>query len=97
MPTAEQSLSLLGQRLAAHRRLRGLTREELASAAGIGISSLVRLESGESGVSIGILLKVLKALGFDGHMNALAFLPENLMTQPGQHSPGGKTPAKKRR
>ena len=54
-------METLGERLAAHRKNRGLTQPELAEKAGIGLSTLVRLETtGQANVSN--LLRVLRTL-----------------------------------
>lgn len=54
-------------RLAAHivawRKLRGLTQVQLADRAGISRGTLQRLETGDMGVSVENLLRVLRALG----------------------------------
>ena len=54
-------METLGERLAAHRKNRSLTQPELAEKAGIGLSTLVRLETtGQANVSN--LLRVLRTL-----------------------------------
>ena len=45
------------------RKLRGLTQNQLADRAGIDRKSLIRLEQGDAGVSFGLVLRVLHALG----------------------------------
>lgn len=58
-----RALRTLAQDLAAWRKLRGLTQQQLADRAGIGVRTLRRLEEGEGGVSTETLLRVLRALG----------------------------------
>jgi len=57
--TSEQ----VGARLRAARRSRGLTLEDLASSAGMSVSTLSRLESGKRQASLELLLPVTRRLG----------------------------------
>ena len=57
-----RSLARIGEDLSAWRRLRRLTLAEVADRAGVGISTVQRLESGE-GASLENLLRVARALG----------------------------------
>lgn len=82
--TNERVLNALGERIAAYRRVRSLSREQLADTAGIGVSSLLRLESGQPGVSIGILASVLSALALEESLNQIATVPADLLQQPVQ-------------
>jgi transcriptional regulator with XRE-family HTH domain len=59
----EGALQALGQRLAAARRARGQTQADLATDAGLGLSTIVALEAGKPGVAIGNLVRALDALG----------------------------------
>ncbi len=45
------------------RKLRGLTQAQLANRAGINRMTLARLEHGDGGVSVEVLLRVLRGLG----------------------------------
>ena len=45
------------------RKLRGLTQAQLADRAGVGRTTVLRLEKGDGGVSTENLLRVLRALG----------------------------------
>jgi transcriptional regulator with XRE-family HTH domain len=45
------------------RKLRGLTQVQLADRSGVGRATLARLESGEGGVTLESLLRILRALG----------------------------------
>jgi transcriptional regulator with XRE-family HTH domain len=56
----------LAEDLVAWRKLRGLTRAQLAERAGIGLSTLQRLENGDGGVGTEVLLRVLRSLGILG-------------------------------
>ncbi len=56
-------LDQVGARLRAVRRSRGLTLEELASAAGMSASTLSRLESGKRQASLELLLPLTRRLG----------------------------------
>lgn len=46
-----------------YRRLRQLSQENLAEKADISRTSLQRLEAGEEGTSLGVLLKICQILG----------------------------------
>lgn len=55
-------LTRIGQDLATWRRLRRLTVAEVADRAGVGVSTVTRLENGE-GANLENLLRVARALG----------------------------------
>ena len=58
----EQSLVGLGARIRGARKARKLSQQDLAELADVGVSTLVSLEAGWHGVSVGNLLKVVAAL-----------------------------------
>lgn len=58
-----EELEQLGERLREARRSRGLTLEELASAADMSASTLSRLESGKRQASLELLLPLTRRLG----------------------------------
>ena len=53
----------IGVNLTTWRKLQNLTAAQVADRAGVSRTTLSKLEHGESGVSLGILLEVLRALG----------------------------------
>lgn len=53
----------LGENLATWRKLQSLTAEQLADRAGTSRVTLSKLEHGDLGVSLGVVLDVLRALG----------------------------------
>ncbi len=59
----EDTLRLVARRLRALRESRGLSRARLAERAGVSERYLGLLEKGEANVSLGLLLRVLRALG----------------------------------
>ncbi|MFT7724391.1 MAG: helix-turn-helix domain-containing protein [Roseateles sp.] len=65
-----ESLLTLGSRVALARRARELTQIDLARLADVGVSTVASLEAGHHGVSLGNLLKVLKALELLEQVNA---------------------------
>lgn len=69
-----EMLNELGSRLAQIRKQQGMTQDELAEAAGIGIATLRRIEGGQDS-QLETWLKLLKALGLTYAIDAL--LPEN--------------------
>jgi transcriptional regulator with XRE-family HTH domain len=69
--TTQEWLQELGGALRQRRILAGLTQEELAHRAGLGLSSLKHLESG-AGANLTSLIKVARALGAEDWLGALA-------------------------
>src|SRR5690554_2790043 len=60
----------LGARLAAIRLSGNISQEELASLAGVASRTLRRFEAGE-GASLDTLIRLMQALGLEGHLRAL--------------------------
>jgi transcriptional regulator with XRE-family HTH domain len=58
-----QPLAKLGENLRIGRKRRGLRIADLAQAAGCSQDTLRRLENGDPGVSLGVLTRVLEAIG----------------------------------
>ncbi len=85
----------LGDRLARQRLQRNLTQAELAREAGISKRTLVRLESGESSQMTN-LLRVLRALGLLGNLDALLPTPVTSPIAQLQASRGRRTTARAR-
>lgn len=65
----------LGRRLVRARRQRGLTQEELAARAGLGVATLRRIEDG-SDAKLGSWVRLVQALDLAGGLDLL--LPEDL-------------------
>ena len=61
-----------GDRLRALRKARGMTAEQLASAAGITRTTLRAVESGDPSPAMGTYLRVMAALGISGELALLA-------------------------
>lgn len=59
----EQASKDIGKHLAAWRKLRGLTAEQVAARAGVTRQTVRRLESGDLAVGMGVFLNVCRALG----------------------------------
>lgn len=55
----------IGQNIQLARKNRKYSRAKLSSLAGIGESTLTRLENGDDGVSLGVLLAVLAVMRLD--------------------------------
>ena len=55
-------LNKLGKRLKAYRISRGLKQQELASESGVGVSTIAKIECGQS-VSLSLLISVIRTLG----------------------------------
>lgn len=60
----EESLIALGRNIRLARLKRRLPQETLAERAGIGLSTLTKIEKGNCGVAIGTVASVIQALGF---------------------------------
>jgi len=58
-----RALRELGAHVTAWRKLRGLTQKQLADRAGVARTTLIRVEAGDGGVGLEIVLRVLHALG----------------------------------
>ena len=74
----EESLSVLGNNIRTARLKRRLPQATLAERAGIGLSTLVKIENGNCGVAIGAVASVLFAL--DLILPALILSPKLLKT-----------------
>ena len=61
-PWVLRALAGLGQRCKVARKVRGLTQEQLARLADVGISTVHAVEGGHEGVSVGNVMKILHAL-----------------------------------
>lgn len=57
-----EALGNLGEDLKQWRKLRRLTRAQLSRKSGVSESTIARLERGESGVSVGTLVKLVRKL-----------------------------------
>lgn len=89
-------LDELGRRLARVRKQQGLTQVDLAQEAGLGVATLRRIESGQSG-QMESWLKIMKALHMTASLDAL--LPEKFDSPRAQvlsSKPRRKTTAKVR-
>jgi transcriptional regulator with XRE-family HTH domain len=72
--TDQRVLAELGDRLARHRLKRNLTQDQLAREAGVSKRTVVRLENGQSSQMTN-LIRVLRALGLLGNLDALVSAP----------------------
>lgn len=72
LPVQQRILSELGENIRYARLRRDLSSEQVAERAGIGRNSLIRLEKGDEGVSIGIYMRVLAVLGMDKDLASVA-------------------------
>ena len=73
----EESLSVLGNNIRTARLKRRLPQATLAERAGIGLSTLVKIENGNCGVAIGAVASVLFALADIAGIDPLAQALEN--------------------
>lgn len=68
---AQNELKKLGADIAAARKRRSITQARLAEGAGINVSTVRRLESGDHGISLGVLAMVLVVLGEPARLGSL--------------------------
>ncbi len=61
--SVRRALQDVATSVAAWRKLRGLTQAQLAERAGVSRFTIIRLEKGDSGVTMQNLFRVLRALG----------------------------------
>jgi transcriptional regulator with XRE-family HTH domain len=73
--TTQEWLEEMGSGIRARRVGAGVTQEELARRAGLGLGALKHLESG-AGANLTTLVKVVRALGAEDWLSALAPPPE---------------------
>lgn len=73
------ALSILGQRFRDYRMRLRLTRKDVASKAGIGLTTLFRFETGKmTDISLSTLIRLLRAIGLsDNWEQLLPELPES--------------------
>ncbi|MEZ4223436.1 MAG: helix-turn-helix transcriptional regulator [Polyangiaceae bacterium] len=71
-PGARRQLVALGVRLSAARKRRRMTQNTLAVRAGISVPTLRKLESGDAGVSLAAVLRILQVLGLSADIDRLA-------------------------
>jgi transcriptional regulator with XRE-family HTH domain len=72
LPSQQRTLDRLGENIKLARLRRDLSAEQVAERAGIGRSTLVKVEKGDQGVAIGTYLKVLFVLGLDADLLKVA-------------------------
>jgi len=72
LPSQQRTLNALGEHIKLARLRRDLSAEQVAERAGIGRSTLLRIEKGDQGVAIGALLKALFVLGLDADLLKVA-------------------------
>ena len=75
-PSSKIYLKELGRRLRLLRKNRGYSRDRLAALTFIGRNTLVRMESGDPGVSIGAWAQVIHVLGIDRNLTLLLEAPK---------------------
>ena len=62
-----QELIMLGNRIRESRKERGFSQEILAEKSGVSTNTISRIEGGQMAMSVGILQKIVKALGVDAN------------------------------
>ena len=72
LPSQEKILETVGTNIKLARLRRDLSTEQVAERAGIGCSTLVKVEKGIGGVALATYLKVLFVLGLEGDIKHIA-------------------------
>lgn len=75
-PSSKIYIEELGHRLRLLRKARGYSRERLAALTFLGRNTLVRMESGDPGVSMGAWAQVIHVLGNDHNLTLLLEAPK---------------------
>ncbi len=70
-PSSKIYIEELGRHLRSLRKNRGFSRDRLAALTFLGRNTLVRMESGDPGVSIGAWAQVIHVLGSDRNLTLL--------------------------
>ena len=65
--TVSQELIMLGNRIREYRKEREFSQEILAEKSGVSTNTISRIEGGQMAMSVGILQKIVKALGVDAN------------------------------
>lgn len=63
-------LNKLGTRLKAYRIARGMKQQELAAESGVGVSTIAKIENGQS-VALSLLVSVMRTLGLLENLDLL--------------------------
>lgn len=92
-PVVSRAMAEIGEHLRTWRRLRELTVAEAADRAGIGVSTLQRLEHGQGG-TVESLVRVSRALGV---LDQLTAALDPLSTDVGRLRAGEQLPVRVRR
>jgi transcriptional regulator with XRE-family HTH domain len=72
LPKTQQILTEFGENIRLARLRRKLSSEQVAGRAGMGRSTLIKIERGYAGVGIGHYLNVMKVLGLEKDFQKLA-------------------------
>lgn len=83
----EQSLEALGRNLKVARLRRRLPQQVLAERAGIGLTTLNKIEKGDCGVAIGNVASVMLALGLGTPLSDIAQIDEMGLALEGEMLP----------
>ncbi len=77
--TPPEILGILGARLRDYRMRLNMTRKQLSEAAGVGMTTLYKLETGNmADISFSVLLKLMRSLGIEeGWDKMIPELPES--------------------
>lgn len=71
-PSDQRAVEELGERIRVARKRRGQTLEDLANRMLVSSRTLWRLETGDPGVSIGVLVSALSCMGLESDLSRLA-------------------------
>lgn len=71
LPDDMEVMATLGRRLRVARLRRNWSQAEMAQRAGVTRKTYAALEAGDSGVSVGCLVKTLSILGFQDRLGAI--------------------------
>ena len=81
-PQKIQDTTTLGTKIRQARKAQGLTQQQLADSAGVGVRFLSELERGKDSAEVGLVLQVLHSVGYEVVLEPRGLRSAELFTFP---------------